>query len=413
MKINNFPIKIFFLYIISLSLYSTSKLTQLKYNQLTDYPNTFEAAVSKKDLQNAKFVAPLLSRSLFEENPQRKLRKKEFMSIINYSNYKLTRGELEQIFVFSDLNHDDLIDQTEWDAFTALFVYPFEACDKSGKYLLNEEDFKTCFDKDPSANLINIPQKFSVKKYKIIMDTVSTRKNSKINFSDYLIIRRAMFGWKDCHSDTMYISVTGFKCALKTAVPIKYNLKLESERFYNAGLKLANNKGLTELDFISYLRIIYFSYVFSILNLPNNIAFIEKTQFIKAIKEDRFPTFFSEGEIETIYKLTNNNPFQNDIALPFEGFCFFFNLHRLFYRNSIKKEKQIDLTELEKIIDDYLFPAEFMHAIDNSKTKFEQAEYLEVSMVLHRLRLNERDFYYSFKSREEPVYLIFFIFYFL
>ena len=40
-------------------------------------------------------------------------------------------------------------------------------------------------------------------------------------------------------------------------------------------------------------------------------------------------------------------------------------------------------------------------SIDNSRTNFNQSTYQEVSMVLQRLRLNERDFYFSFKEKNQ------------
>ena len=118
------------------SLQISTKTKQYKNNQKFAFPNTNEAPTSLEDLKNPdkRFGVPKLSLSLFEENPQRKIRMKDFFSTINYSLYKLTRGEIELIFHFADMNKDDLIDQREWEAFTALFVFPFEACDDSGNF---------------------------------------------------------------------------------------------------------------------------------------------------------------------------------------------------------------------------------------------------------------------------------------
>lgn len=386
--------------------FSKAVSSQFDKNQIFDYPNTYEAPVSSLDLKKYNYTPPLMSQSLFEENPQRKIRIKEFMSTIKYSLYKMTRGEFEQVFNFADMNHDDLIDQQEWDAFLALFVYPYEACDTTGDYLLNSAEFKRCFKADPRASLIEFPEKFNTQKFKVIMDVLATRKDSQINFSDYLIFRRALFGWKECQSGSMYISPRSFQCALRSSLSIKFQLKIESDTIYQIGLKIANNKGSEELDFISYLRMIYFSYVFSILNLPNDSPYINDVQFVKAIKEDRFPTFFSENEVIYLFQLINTNPFQhapnNNVmsshVMNFESFSFFFNLHRLFHKYSSNKEQLLNYKELDKLLDNYLFPTQLRFAIDKSKTNFTKSQYLEVSMILHRLRLNERDFFFSFKS---------------
>ena len=82
----------------------------LKKNQLKNYPNTYEAPTMKAQIPESNYQAPKLSKSLMENDPTRKLRKSEFLDTIKYSLYKLTRGELEQIFGFVDVNKDDMVD---------------------------------------------------------------------------------------------------------------------------------------------------------------------------------------------------------------------------------------------------------------------------------------------------------------
>jgi hypothetical protein len=352
-------------------------------------------------IPGANFTAPMLSRSLFEEDPNRKLRQKDFISTIRYSMYQLTRGELEQVFVFADMNHDDLIDSKEWDAFTALFIYPFEACDADMNYLLSVEEFKACWDADPRSKMVTFRRRYQTKMYDLLMEVVSTRGKNEINFSDYLFIRRALFAWKECHSNSKYIAVSSFKCAMRTAVPNKYHLKIDHDRIYKSGLKLANDPGLIELDYVGYLRVLYFTYVFSIFGQPHDSPYMDKIQLIKATREDRFPTNFEESEINTMYELINVNPFQKEVKMNFESWCFFFNMHRLFNKYSIEKPLQLNQRELTALLEDPLSPEGITQSIDLSKTNYTEAQYLEVSMVLQRLRLNERDFYFSFKSKEK------------
>jgi hypothetical protein len=402
MKIISNTINIIKLLLIIISIIKLGsnciKIEPLKYNQIFVYPNTYEAPTMEVQLKDANFTAPFLSISLFEEDPRRKLRLHDFVTTIRYSMYKMTRGELEQIFVFADKNHDDLVDQKEWDAFSALFVFPFEACDSNGDYVLSDEEFKICWDADPKTKFVEFKKTYEEKKYMLIMDVVQTRGKNEINFSDYLFVRRSLFAWRECHSDSIYIAVSSFKCALRTAVPNKYHLKVDHERIYRAGLKLGNDPSLIELDYISYLRILYFTYVFSIFGLPQDLPWIEKVQFIKAIREDRFPTNFQEKEIENLYDLVNVNPFQKNTQMNFESFCFFFNIHRLFNKYSMEKPLQLNTKELSNLLNDPLAPYGITLSIDASKTSFTESQYLEVTMILQRLRLNERDFYYSFKS---------------
>ena len=83
--------------------------------------------------------APKLSECLNERDPSKKVRLQEFVTLIRPPLYNLTKGELEQIFVFADASHDDLIDSHEWESFVQFFIRPFEICDKNNDYLLDLE----------------------------------------------------------------------------------------------------------------------------------------------------------------------------------------------------------------------------------------------------------------------------------
>lgn len=403
MKMNSFT---YLLTTLIITLLSLNNQKPLKYNQLKAYPNYNEALTMKSQIPTANFTVPWLSKSLFEEDPERKLRLKDFTSAVKFTSYHLTRGEMEQIFFFTDKNHDDLLDQTEWDAFSSLFILPFEACDTNANYLLDPEEFKACFDADPRTKLVQFRRRYEDTKHKLIMDTVSTRGNSEINFSDYLIIRRSLFAWQMCHSNSKYIAISAFRCSLKTAIPNKYQMRIDHEKIYNVGLKLGNDPALIELDYISYLRVLYFAYVFSILGLSHDMPYLEKNQFIKATREDRFPTNFEESEINLLYDLINTNPTvlnSSEIKMNFDTFAFFYNLHRLFNKYSIERPLQLKEDELMNLLNDPLAPLTAILSIDASKSNYTESQYLEVTMVLQKLRLSENDFYNSFVEQDASV----------
>ncbi len=399
----HFTIHLFiFFTILFLTMHSTLSKDppELEYNQLWAYPNTFEPPTKADYIGNTNYTAPLLSRSLFEENPRGKLRPKEFLEVISYTQYQMTRGETEQIFVFADKNHDNLIDQEEWDAFTALFILPFESCDANGDYLLDPEEYKICWEADPKTKRVEFQRRYNQTKYEKIMDVVETRGKPIINFSDYLFIRRSLFAWLECHSGVRYIAASAFKCALRTAIPNKYHLKLDHEKIYYVGVKLSNDAAIVDLEYIGYLRILYYTYYFAIFSLPYDKPYLEKSQFLKAKKEDRFPTNFGEEEINILYEISNTSQFQKQTAMSFESFSFFFLLHRLFNKYSKRKPMQLDRYEVNNMLNDDLMPYAIVLSVDQARTNFTEPQYLEVSMILHRLRLNERDFYYSFKSKD-------------
>jgi hypothetical protein len=346
----------------------------------------------------AELKMPKLSESLRELSPTRSIRRAEFLSTVHYSVFSLTRGELEQIFYFADLNHDDLLDNSEWDKFVLFYVQPFEKCDTKGKYTLTKPEFKECFSKDPKSKLVKFQKKFEKNASDIMMATVSSRKSSDINFSDYLFIRRALFGWQQCQSSAKYIAKSHFKCAFQLAVPQKYQLKVNFDVIYDTGMKISNDIELTQLDFIAYLKILYSSYVFAVFGLPHNSPFLEKQQFLKAISEDRIPSFFEENEVNTLYNIISTNPLHKAVEMNFPSFCFFLSLNRLFHKHSNTRPLHLTKKELVKLLGDKLAPTSIVNAIDKAEIKFTPAAYKEASLYLQKKSPQESDFYYSFKS---------------
>ena len=361
--------------------------------QKSAYPNQFEPAISTPLLKKAEFKAPLLSQILREQLSHRRLRKSDFLELFKYGMYQMSRGEAEQMFYFIDQNKDDMIDMSEWGAFVTLFVKPFEACDTQHNYLLEPKEFKVCYDKDPKTKVIEFRRRQQKDKYVLMMDTISTRGRSVVNFMDYVFLRRALFGWMNCHSSNKYIALSAFKCAVREAIPQKYRIKYHFEKIYMVGKRLANDRNLLQLDFISYLRTLQFTYVFSIIGLPHDTPMIEKSQFVKAIREDRIPMNINEEEVNIWYNLSDSTPFNINKYLNFDTFCFFYNYHRIFYKYNMEKPLQISKDEVMKAMGDTYWPEEVLQALDIATTDFTEPQYLEVTNILQRLRVNERDFY--------------------
>ena len=344
--------------------------------------------------------APKLSECLNERDPSKKVRLQEFVTLIRPPLYNLTKGELEQIFVFADASHDDLIDSHEWESFVQFFIRPFEICDKNNDYLLDLEEYKECFDKDIKSKLIQFEKKYEDKKYELMMGIVSSRKSLDINVADFLFIKRSLFAWQECQSSQQYIAKSHFKCAIRIAIPQKYHLKVTFDNIYDVGVVIANDPGHNRLDFISYLRIMYTSYVFTVFGSPYNIPFLEKTQFLKSIREDRLPNTFDEEEIELLYEITSDNPLHKATQLNFNSFAFFYNLNKLFNRYSSEKTSHLKDTELINLLNDPLIPTSILNAIDKSFANFTSKEYDYASSYIQSLKLSERDFYFSFKQKQ-------------
>lgn len=373
----------------------------LEFNpEYKTFPNQFNAPTMEEQLEDAKFTAPLLSRALFEENPQQKLKLQDYQEQVRFTMYNMTRGESEQVFYFIDKNRDELVDQTEYDDFAMIYIYPFEACDKNHDYLLSEEEFKVCFKKDPVSRFITFRREKMEDYYKQIMDSITTRARNIINFADYILFKRATFGWKECQSTSAYMAKDAFMCAMRTALPIKYHLNHDLERFYLSGMHMVSDSHLIEMDFIAYLRTFYYSYVYIIFSNHQNIPTLGKSDFLKAIRDDRIPQNFSEEDVQILYDLMNNSPTIPNNNMNPESWFFWFNCHRLFNKYSITRPMQITEEELLKLMEDKFFPEKIAHSVDNSLTNFSTAEYSEASLILNKYRTNERDFFYKFKEVE-------------
>lgn len=375
-----------------------SSNTTLAKNQLSAYPDTYQPPVSKVEVEKAKYEPPRLSQSLKEMDPKKKFKKSEFLQWIHYAQYKLTRGEAEIIFQFADRNKDDLLDMNEWEDFTTLYILPFDACDFNNDFLLDEKEFQRCFNADPKSVSIQFRKKYLLggNPTKYIVDSLSTRGTSHLNLADYVFYRRALYGWRDCHSTPKYIAKSNFRCALQNSIPQKYQLKLDNDKIYDSGLKHGNDINLIQLDFVAYIRVLHYYYLFATFGHPMSLPYLEKAQFMRAVHEDRLPNNWEESEIDLIYGLTNDGKY-----MDFNTFCFFYNLHRLFNKYSLKTPLKLHTDELLLLLRDYNTPVAIQKAIDGSLTNFTSPEYQEASLVLGKKRLNEKGFFFSFKSKQD------------
>ena len=368
------------------------------YNQKDAFPNQFEAATNSTNLEFSNYTAPFMSKVLFEEDPKRKLRKFEFVQALRFNSYRLTKGEAEQIFGFADGNKDDLIDSAEWDVFTTIYILPFEACDKDRDYMLNESEFAECFEKDPRSRSIVFRRRYNDNKHSQIMWALTSRAKPLLNIHDYLFMRRGLFAWRNCQSSSKFMSKGSFKCALRTAVLQKLHYSGDIEQIYDVAINITNDLNLIQLDFVAYLRSIYTVYLFTVFGHPTSTAFIERTNFLQAVRDDRLPSNFEEQEVNYLYDLININPLNPNTQMNYASFAFFMNLHKLFNRYSVEYPLQLTKSEFLKLMNDNFFPKKFVQSIDASMTNFTDVEYQEASLILNRKRPDESDYFYSFKQ---------------
>lgn len=361
----------------------------------TAFPSPVENSVSKENLKDAKQVPFFpLSGALKELDFNEKVKRQVFLDTIKYTYFKMTKAEANLMFNIIDTDKDDLIDLKEYHEFSVLYIMPFEACDTGKDHLLSLKDFKTCFAKDPKRQQISFRRRHEEKKEveDLIMNMVSTRGRPVMNVFDYVIFRRALYAWTKCTSSAKVMTKAAFKCAITTFISNKYLGKTDTDTIFNTGISYGQGANLIDLDFISYLRVSYYTLAFVTFNESNPTSQLEKIKFLKAITSDTFPNNFNEAEIHMMYSLTNNSSSMN-----FPAFAFFFHFHRLFNKYSARTPFKLTEKEYYEMIKDNEVPMLTRFRIDRSFVKFTQPEYLEASLSLQKKRLNEGKFF-SFKQ---------------
>ena len=96
--------------------------------------------------------------------------------------------------------------------------------------------------------------------------------------------------------------------------------------------------------------------------------------------------------------IVSEQPYQQESYLDFSSFCFYYNAHRLFNRYSKERQTLLSKDEFNTLIEDPLFPVFIKHSIDSSVTNFNETLYKQASGPIYPPMINEKDFYYSFKS---------------
>lgn len=359
------------------------------------YPSPVLSSVSKADLKEAKQIPyHPLSGALSELNFNEKVKRQVFLDTIKYAYYKMTKAEANMLFNIIDTDKDDLIDPKEYHEFSVLYIMPFEACDGGKDHLLSLKDFKACFAKDPKRAQITFRRRHEEKKEvdELIMNMISTRGKPVMNVFDYVIFRRALYAWTKCTSSSKVMTKAAFKCAITTFITNKYLGKFDTDTIFNTGISYGQGANLIDLDFISYLRVSYYTLAFVTFNESNPNSRLEKVTFLKAISGDVFPNNFNEAEVNMMYGLTNNGS-----SMDFPSFAFFFHFHRLFNKYSSRTPFKLTEKEYYEFMKDNEIPMLVRFRVERSFVKFSQPEYQEASLILGKKRLDETKFF-SFKQ---------------
>ena len=342
-----------------------------------------------------------VSSPIILEDPNSKLSLSTFLQKFKYSLYHLSKGEAISLFNFADKKHQDLLSPGEWNELSNIFITPFEQCDQDKDYLLSNEELKQCFQNEPTSKYIQVKPHQKEKMFDTLREYLNFSHNEKgINLYSYILLRKAMYAWTKCHSDSNFMLQDSFKCAITLIGPYQYIHQTEIAKIYKYSIEhLSNDLGSVQLDFLTLVKASFYLNAFSLFGASRDTFILEKDTFIKtALKEDILPNNFDEQEINSIFSMISHNMNNSKKAyMTFETFAFFYNINRLFNIYSKERPSLISIKEATESLKHSLAPITTVLSIDKSYTNFEEKEYQNVTMLDINTRKNE-DTFYSFKQ---------------
>ena len=297
---------------------------------------------------------PKLSTVVLQPNDQGLIEFNTFLDALR--PYNLTQGETRSIFRLCDLNRDDRLSQDEWDTCLNVFIQPYEStCLTAKDYMLGTADITKCL-KLPIFQVV--PTKDLPNKQKVedaILETLA-RDEKKINFADYIFLRRAAFAWKECSVDDR-LAKRRMECALGATTSQKRKFLPVSNQVFNVAINLYKTyvkENEAFLDFFSFAKIAYIYYYFNEFEVPFQEEYITKKALLKGIEDQILPSSVTVEMANQIYYAidTQNNGFKG--KLDFAGYASVTHLYRIYKKNSVAKGNKRTFNEksLETVLKD-------------------------------------------------------------
>jgi hypothetical protein len=150
----------------------------------------------------------------------------------DWFKHGLNKYELDDIYSIIDKDEDGLLSVNEYKAFYEIFLDPFQNdCDKDNDYLLSGKELTNCLNKaewfsyfaptgSPSDSLLGFSVKKDGKKLnKVASDIIyaaDSNADNKLNFAEYMFLRKAAVAWKKCVPENM-MAQNEMKCAIEIA----------------------------------------------------------------------------------------------------------------------------------------------------------------------------------------------------
>jgi hypothetical protein len=236
----------------------------------------------------------------------------------------LSPVEQSDVFNMADINRDGQLSQTEWTAFHQFFITPFQNC-RTPDFLLDVAQIKDCVLGQEWFSKLAYQGKLQ-KTFEglgvheggeasdssgdaVAADLIlacDRNLDGKLNFSEYLFLRRAAVAWTMCASERM--NRAGLKCGLSIVVQSRTVSQSEADVAFRVALGYM--KGSWDISFVAFAMISDLYRTFSSFDVPLDNGFISEDDMVHKLSEQDMPHRITRDSIRSIYKATGEKQLQ-------------------------------------------------------------------------------------------------------
>lgn len=253
-----------------------------------------EAAKAKEENEEFKKKKESLDKKLKDLEKDGKEDWNEINYPVSWDHFKykaqLSKGEEEFVFRTVDKNKNSKLDDGEWGEFYNLFIAPYEkSCNPGDKYKITAGGLANCLDQKH----FKVFRQIYTKPAELADNLVNAlHLNHKINFADYLLIRRGQKAWEKC-AVTGGITAKYFGCALQIAIPGDvYQNQLELNNLFQLAQLLDSGRlplfALT-IDPVAFIDFAKHYYQFHVFSAPFYNGQVTIDQWKNGLTEGIFP----------------------------------------------------------------------------------------------------------------------------
>ena len=220
----------------------------------------------------------------------------------------LSRGEERQIYATVDKHKKNDISK-DWNEFYGLFVIPFKQCDTDHTHYIDQSEFERCFHREEWKVFKDASDGDEMEIALDIVDIVS-RGRKKINFADYMVIRRSQVAWERC-SDKQGLSKLRFLCAVQVALPYENTYDpMEIENLFETAVHLNRGRlyNFLFLDIPSFIDFVHLFTYFYDFDMPINDGLLTKEEFMRGVQMQILPVTLNYRNVESMYRIIDDQP---------------------------------------------------------------------------------------------------------